>query len=222
MENANNIIGSFEKDFYEYSKLNKQFFEKYSQIGIAGREWDSLDLDNKDPKTSYYFYLTSPSYFLAIVRLQLKRKLFRLDFYEKYANGSILDFGAGIGGEAFYFASKGVDITYYEPNAIARDFMRFRAKKHNVSINILEPWEFKTSVKKFDTIFCFDVFDHIPNWRNLIPVFKSKLNKDGVLVHQTKFGHEQEKCPYHFNDSVETINKALVKHKIKYIQIPSV
>lgn len=150
-------------DFYEYIQISEDLFVDLSKVGVAGKEWDRLKLDNKNPRDNHFFYISSPTYFMGIARLQFKRKEFRLELYEKYAKGAILDFGAGLGGEDFYLASQGLDVTYYEINSLCRDFIRFRRDKHNVNMNILEPWQFSSDKKKFDTIFCFDVFDHVPN-----------------------------------------------------------
>lgn len=222
MNKTSNFLKAFEDDFYDYTKINNDFFDKYSQVGVAGKEWRNLGFDNLNANDSYYYYMTSPLYFLGMIRLQMKRKDRRFSNYKKWLSGTVLDFGAGAGGEAFYFSSLGKKITYYEPNAIARDFMAYRSAKHNVKIDIMHPWEFYENDKKFDNILCFDVFDHVPNWREMIPVFKKKLKTNGKLIHQTKFGHKQEDCPYHFADSDSDINKEFKKHGINIVQLESV
>ena len=42
MNDKNRTMQSFEEDFYEYTRLSREFFDNFSKVGIAGKEWSSL------------------------------------------------------------------------------------------------------------------------------------------------------------------------------------
>ena len=95
----------------------------------------------------------------------------------------ILDFGCGIGIPAFALAEKGHKITAMDIRGTGTlDFLRWRANKHGVPIEVVESEGGVPELKgEYDAIIAMDVLEHIPEWQQVLERFAFHLREDGML-----------------------------------------
>jgi len=118
------------------------------------------------------------------------------------ARGRVLDFGGGIGTHAIGAAlcPNVTEVHYADLNPTNCEFVRDRADrlglsdKLHVSTAIPDP-------KRFDTILCFDVVEHLPDPAAQLRQFHDWLVPEGILLVNWYFskGFDNE-FPFHLDD----------------------
>lgn len=104
-----------------------------------------------------------------------------VQFTRGVAPGVALDFAAGPGRNALYLAEQGWRVTALDGSTVAIDFLRARAAERALSIDArvadLEAGEFEAAPQSFDLVLsCYYL------QRSLIPLMKSALPQDGMLI----------------------------------------
>ena len=119
---------------------------------------------------------------------------------------NVLDFGGGVGFNAFPIAAAGFDVTLADLKSVTLDFAKFRAKKRGIKVKY---WETDVEPmppdKKYDLILCLDVLEHLPQ-KDLVETVDKlvKLKHAGtqVMIH-APFG-KTATHPMHLDSSAET------------------
>ena len=99
---------------------------------------------------------------------------------EKYASGTVLDFGGGIGSYSLIASEYANSVYYLDINQSNQDFAEFRFNKYKrMNIGILRsiPDAFE-----YNTIICIDVLEHMEDPIGLLTTLTSKLTNDGHLL----------------------------------------
>lgn len=155
-------------------KLGRKLFNEQCQIYIDNRR-NILDLY----KISQPYNVFSLSYW----HMQRWHKKFRNNVL-KYSTGKILDYGGGIGDISLILSQNGLDVTYADINGKNMEFAKWLFKKNILEIAVFDVenefeliWE-----KKYDTIICLDVIEHVYNPKELLEKMTSNLNKNGRLI----------------------------------------
>jgi SAM-dependent methyltransferase len=129
------------------------------------------------------------------------------------ARGEVLDFGGGIGTHAISAAlNPAVDrVTFCDLNPIHHEFVRYRADRLKISDKIETRYEIPSD-RRFDTIVCLDVLEHLPAPHEQLQQFHRWLKPDGILIANWYFfkGFDRE-YPFHLDDPeiVETFFQTL-------------
>lgn len=220
-------MACLKQDFLDYLHISKSFFDTWSKQGITGEEWKRLGLSSTDPQDRSFFFQSSTLYLLSIAWIQFwriqEKGYQRLDrcrqFLEEVKLSKTLDYGSGIGGEAFQLSSEHYWIHHYDINALARDFVRYRNSIHKQNLIVIDPWELLKLKGEFDLIFCFNVLDNISNWRDELEKIRILLSPQGTVIHHTTFGIDVEHYPYHFLDERKDLLRAMDQMKIKHIDL---
>ncbi|MCH5150627.1 MAG: methyltransferase domain-containing protein [Spirochaetales bacterium] len=144
----------------------------------------------------------------------------RLKIISKYVkNGTLLDFGAGLGFFAEYANENGFSPVCYDISEYACSYIKEKLKINSKCGNqsLLE----KNS-DKFDVITSFYVIEHVNDFKKLLFLFAAHLRKNGVLALATpngsgysikkKFSSYAEKHP---DDHVFIFTPALLKNELK-------
>ena len=97
--------------------------------------------------------------------------------------GKILDFGSGIGTHGLYFLKKGYEVTFADIKSPHFDYIRWYTKKNNLNARFIEldgcvDLQIKDT---YDAIFCFDVLEHLLNWKEVLSSFYKSLSPSGKL-----------------------------------------
>lgn len=113
------------------------------------------------------------------------------------AKGKVLDFGGGIGTNCINISQyatvawKKPEIHYYDICRFCIDFAKWRFKKYNVSVKILDELE-----TNYDTICMIDVIGHIVDKKKCLEDMINRLNVGGQLL-LTNDAVESEAHPMH-------------------------
>ncbi|MEG3437005.1 class I SAM-dependent methyltransferase [Pannus brasiliensis CCIBt3594] len=125
-----------------------------------------------------------------------------LKLIDERARGEVLEFGGGIGTHAIAAAmNPAVDrVTYCDLNPLHHEFVRFRAERLNLDSKITFCYEVPVE-RKFDTIVCLDVLEHLPAPHAQLQQFYQWLQPEGTAIINWYFfkGFDGE-YPFHLDD----------------------
>ncbi len=139
------------------SSMDRNFYEQYHRQGIGK---GSL-VQNK------------------IVPLNSRAKA---HFVQGFLKGLVLDVGCGGGFDAAYFKSQGFEVQGCDISKAAV----VKAKKRFPEVSFfLHNFEERPLKKKFDTVVCIDVIEHLFLYRGFLRNLYLTLNKGGILVVST-------------------------------------
>ena len=123
----------------------------------------------------------------------------------RYAKGACLDYGAGNGELVLEMARCGHPASYYDVDGVSMKFARYRAKKQNLDVKFASSKEQLTAVlaqRRLDTIFSFDVLEHLPDLQGELRFLSSLLNPGGLLVFDLPAGSTKTH-PMHLNHNLD-------------------
>jgi len=102
----------------------------------------------------------------------------------KESFGDVLDYGGGIGDLSLKMARKNLNVTYTEVNGENMEFASafFKKMGYNIEVLDVEKEQEKIWVKKYDTIVCIDVIEHIPHPEAVLKKMAEHLRDNGRLI----------------------------------------
>ena len=145
-----------------------------------------------------------------------------LELQQRFSKNLVLDFGGGIGTHALANAmSNNVEHVFFvDINKTNRDFVEFRANQLGVGgkITFFKSID-ETKIKKFDSITCLDVLEHLPDPSSQIDIFHSVMSQDAsALLNWYFYKGENNEYPFHIDDK-EIINEFFTVLQNKFIEI---
>jgi len=125
---------------------------------------------------SYPFDLGRYDYFVDDLRERAPR----------VCTGRILDYGGGIGDMIIRCAERGLkDLTYYDLEGKIMDFAKWRFAKRGIKVRIVKASDEKDRLEgKYDSIFCFDILEHVIDPIKHAERLLKHLSKNGKLFIQ--------------------------------------
>ena len=140
------------------------------------------------------WHLTSKEYIGNTLRLQ-----------QKFSKNLVLDFGGGIGTHALANAmSENVKHVFFvDINKTNRDFVKYRATKLGLEkkISFHKSIE-ETNIKKFDSIVCLDVLEHLSDPSSQLNKFHEIMSEDANAIFNWYFYKgDNNEYPFHVDDS---------------------
>ena len=133
--------------------------------------------------------------------------------FQKYLSGQILEVGCGIGNFTKLISSFGqVTAVDIEPDYIKQT--KKKVQEAHVGLGDIEKGKLFFKDKKFDSIVCLNVLEHIKDDGKAISNIVQLLKPDGVLVllvpsHQFLYGEIDRSIGHHRRYDKEKINKVL-------------
>ena len=156
------------------------------------------------------WHLNSSNYIADTLRLQ-----------QKFAHGKVLDFGGGIGTHALANAmSENVEHVFFvDINETNREFVKFRAKKLGLEQKISFHKSIEdTNVKKFDSIVCLDVLEHLENPAMQLDKFHKIMSENSVAIFNWYFYKgDNNEYPFHL-DEERLVSKFFETLQYKFIE----
>jgi len=96
------------------------------------------------------------------------------------SKGRVLDFGGGVGDMSIMASQKGLEADYADIPGRTFNFAKRMFKRKNCNIFMIDLEKDKID-KKYDTIFCIDVIEHIVNPKKTLGDLVGLLNDGGYL-----------------------------------------
>jgi len=171
-----------------------------TSTGILARSWNESQPKEESEVAKWYsdnsrYYL----YDLAQFHLAYKHIAFSLDVLG-LANGTVLDYGAGIGDLTLELARRGHDVTYVDVPGETQGFARWRSERDELSITFARTLEEATG--PFDTIISLDVLEHLREPEPVIDALVERLAPGGTFVVTAYFGPTKSH-PMHFDHDLD-------------------
>lgn len=146
------------------------------------------------------FYKIVPWYIFDIARTHMLRGDRR--FKKRVVNeceGSVLDYGGGIGDLSAKLAERGHTVTYLDVESKNREFAKWYFKKKGLNIKTLVAERQLELPDCYDTIICLEVIEHLTNPKEALLMMVRHLKKEGkLIITQLDCEGSTESNPMHF------------------------
>lgn len=186
-----------------------------AQLGRRDFQWDAAASFYRDKVGFVYllelaaWHLQSNGYIGDTLRLTADQ-----------AQGTVLDFGGGIGTHSLAAAlcPQVTQVIFWDLNPVHQEFVQFRAWQLGLSGKIVFPVELDPN-STFDTILCFDIMEHLPEPSVQLQQFREMLSPNGRLILNWYFfrGFAQE-FPFHLEDS-EKIERFFRVLQMQFLEV---
>ena len=181
--------------------------------------------DNSFDSSDFYEEIVGDKHLADLAAWHLTSKDYiskTLELQQRFSKNLVLDFGGGIGTHALANAmSDDVEHVFFvDINKTNRDFVEFRAKKIGVGGKITFCKSIDdTKIKKFDSITCLDVLEHLPDPSLQIKIFHSVMSPTAIaLLNWYFYKGEKNEYPFHVDDK-DIVNEFFNVLQDKFIEI---
>ncbi|HEY3768779.1 MAG TPA: class I SAM-dependent methyltransferase [Candidatus Angelobacter sp.] len=182
--------------------------------------------DNPEQMAEWYrqnseLYLFDISaYNLEYKRIRSNMKVLRL------AKGATLDYGAGNGEILLELARRGHRVAYYDVEGVTMHFAYQRAQRQKLAIDFFHvKSELAEAAQQqgFDTVFSFDVLEHMPDLPGELTFLSSLLSPGGLFVFDVPAGSTKAH-PMHLNHNLNVLafmsSKGLADERNLMLRLP--
>jgi len=175
-----------ERDLSEYTGLPIEDVATKIRSDTAKacyEDWQRLNPKNHEQVMD--FYKTTKGYLFDLARYDyfLQNRRERLP---RLCKGRILDYGGGIGDMIIRCAYRGLtDLTYYDVEGKTMNFAKWRFARKGVTAQIISASDEEDRLRgKYDSIFCFDVLEHVMEPMKHAERLVNHLSKGGRIFIQ--------------------------------------
>ena len=177
-----------------------------SYWGVAGTQKIKENWIKENPKTKkeinehynkLYLYIPELSSWHAIEKnIDLIKAVEFLQFCARNNLRSYLDFGAGIGSAALFFAYYGFSVSCADISNSMLGYSRWRFKRHHAKAHFIDLKKNKLPENKFDCVMSMEVLEHVPDPIETVNNIRLSLKPGGYLFVTTPFLKDEER-PQH-------------------------
>jgi 2-polyprenyl-3-methyl-5-hydroxy-6-metoxy-1,4-benzoquinol methylase len=192
------------------------------------KNWEQAAIPHDDrERMAEWYRQNSELYLFAISAYNLEYKRIKSNLKViRFARGSTLDYGAGNGEILLELARRGHPATYFDVEGVTMRFARSRAEQQKLAINFARTKDELRSaaqLRGFDTIFSFDVLEHLPDLPGELTFLSSLLAPGGVFVFDVPAGSTKAH-PMHLNHNLNVLEylkaKGLKDRRGLYLRMP--
>jgi 2-polyprenyl-3-methyl-5-hydroxy-6-metoxy-1,4-benzoquinol methylase len=207
-QNRKNFVGAKSelKEFTGYSddKIRELWATSNEQLA---KNWKDAHLDESDrEKMTAWYRENSELYMFAISGYNLEYKRIRDSIQMlRYGRGACLDYGAGNGEIILELARRGHAAIYFDVDGTSMRFARHRAERRKLSVEFFHSKDDLAAAAKqrgLDTIFSFDVLEHLPDLPGELKFLSSLLNPGGRMAFDVPAGSTKAH-PMHLNHHLD-------------------
>jgi len=220
--NAKNVTAAIAElaDFTGYSEERIRNLWLTSNQELA-RNWQKAQLAEDDREAMAQWYRdNSELYMFAISGYNLEYRRIRSNLYVlRFARGRCLDYGAGNGELLLEWARLGHAAMYYDVEGRSMEFARRRARQRDLPLEFASTKEDLTAAARergFDTVFSFDVLEHVPDLAGELSFLSSLLSPGGRFMFDVPAGSTKSH-PMHLNHNLEVssymVNQGLAEER---------
>lgn len=229
VQNALNVEVAMREliDFTGYSAEQVRHLWATSNQKLA-ENWQQAKPSEDNPEQMAEWYRqNSELYLFAISAYNLEYKRIRSNMKVlRLARGATLDYGAGNGEILLEIARRGQRAAYYDVAGVTMRFAQQRAARQGLTIDFFHAKDAlaaAASQQGFDTVFSFDVLEHLPDLPGELTFLSSLLKPGGVFVFDVPAGSTKAH-PMHLNHHLDVLafmrNKALVDERGVMLRLP--
>lgn len=178
---------------------NQQLAKSWEQAAIPHDDRERMAEWYRENSELYLFAISA--YNLEYKRIKSNLKVIR------FARGSCLDYGAGNGEILLELARRGRPVTYFDVEGVTMRFARQRAQQHKLNVQFArtkDELRAAAGQRGFDTIFSFDVLEHLPDLAGELTFLSSLLSRGGVFVFDVPAGSTKAH-PMHLNHNLDVL-----------------
>jgi 2-polyprenyl-3-methyl-5-hydroxy-6-metoxy-1,4-benzoquinol methylase len=193
-QNAKNVreAGRELQEFTGYSKTRISELWATSNEQLA-KNWQAAQVDENDrEKMTEWYRENSELYMFAISGYNLEYKRIRDNIKMlEFGRGACLDYGAGNGEIILELARRGHAVIYFDVDGTSMKFAQMRAERQKLAVEFFHSKEDLAAAARkhgLDTIFSFDVLEHLPDLPGELKFLSSMLNPGGLLVFDVPAG----------------------------------
>src|SRR5215510_6680702 len=215
------------KDFTGYSLDRIRVLWEVSNQELANN-WEKAAIDSDDrEKLAQWYRDNSELYLFAIsgYNLEYKRIRSNLNVLE-FAQGACLDYGAGNGEIILELARREHPAVYYDVDGVTMRFAQWRAEQRKLAVEFFyrkEDLAASARQRSFDTVFSFDVLEHLPDLAGELDFLSSLLAPGGVFVFDVPAGSTKAH-PMHLDHRMDVFmymeGKGFVDERGLALQLP--
>ena len=210
-QNVRNVSAALQElmDFTGYPQERIRQLWATSNQELA-KNWNSAAPPESDPeRLAEWYRQNSELYLFAISAYNLEYKRIRSNLKVlRYARGACLDYGAGNGEIVLELARRGQPAAYYDVEGVTMSFARKRAAEQCLDVqffNSKPELSAAALIRGFDTVFSFDVLEHLPDLQGELNFLASLLNPGGLLVFDVPAGSTKAH-PMHLNHRLDVLS----------------
>jgi 2-polyprenyl-3-methyl-5-hydroxy-6-metoxy-1,4-benzoquinol methylase len=206
--NAKNIAAALSEltgfTGYPEEKIRQLWLTSNQQLA---KNWELARPGEDDPKKMAQWYRdNSELYMFAISGYNLEHRRIRSNLYVlQFARGRCLDYGAGNGELLLDLARQGHAVTYYDVEGASMAFARWRAKRRSLAVEFARTKDDLAAAAQkqgFDTVFSFDVLEHLPDLPGELSFLASLLSRGGRFMFDVPAGSTKAH-PMHLNHTMD-------------------
>jgi 2-polyprenyl-3-methyl-5-hydroxy-6-metoxy-1,4-benzoquinol methylase len=209
-QNAKNISAATEEliEFTGYPAERVRELWATSNQQLAAN-WQAAQPSEDNPEQMAEWYRqNSELYLFAISAYNLEYKRIRSNMKVlRLARGATLDYGAGNGEILLELARRGHRVAYYDVEGVTMRFARHRAERQGLAIDFFTTKEALAASARqrgFDTVFSFDVLEHLPDLPGELSFLSSLLAPGGIFVFDVPAGSTKAH-PMHLNHNLNVL-----------------
>jgi 2-polyprenyl-3-methyl-5-hydroxy-6-metoxy-1,4-benzoquinol methylase len=170
--------------------------------------WQQAKPEDNPEQMAEWYSQNSELYLFAISAYNLEYKRIRSNMKVlRLARGATLDYGAGNGEILLELARRGLRATYYDVEGVTMRFARERAANQGLTIEFFHTKDALAQyarINGFDTVFSFDVLEHLPDLPGELTFLASLLKPGGLFVFDVPAGSTKAH-PMHLNHNLNVL-----------------
>jgi 2-polyprenyl-3-methyl-5-hydroxy-6-metoxy-1,4-benzoquinol methylase/heme/copper-type cytochrome/quinol oxidase subunit 4 len=229
MQNAKNINAAMGELIaftgYPADRIRELWATSNQQLAANWQQAKPAE-DNPEQMAEWYRQ-NSELYLFAISAYNLEYKRIRSNMKViRLARGATLDYGAGNGEILLELARRGHRAAYYDVDGVTMRFARQRAAQQGFAIDFFHTKDALAQYARgngFDTVFSFDVLEHLPDLPTELSFLSSLLNPGGVFVFDVPAGSTKAH-PMHLNHNLNVLDfmrsKSLTDERNLMLRLP--
>jgi 2-polyprenyl-3-methyl-5-hydroxy-6-metoxy-1,4-benzoquinol methylase len=228
-QNAKNIDAAMREliEFTGYPADRIRELWATSNQQLAANWQQEKPAENNPEQMAEWYRQNSELYLFAISAYNLEYKRIRSNMKVlRLARGATLDYGAGNGEILLELAQRGHRVAYYDVEGVTMRFARQRAARQSLDIAFFHSKDALAQYARehgFDTVFSFDVLEHLPDLPGELTFLASLLKPGGLFVFDVPAGSTRAH-PMHLNHKLNVLEymsaKGLADERNLMLRLP--
>jgi len=209
-QNARNVEAAMQEliEFTGYPEEQVRHLWATSNQQLAANWQQAKPSEDNPEQMAEWYRQNSELYLFAISAYNLEYKRIRSNMKVlRLARGATLDYGAGNGEILLELARRGHRAAYYDVEGVTMRFAQQRAARQGLAIDFFHTKDALAAAARqqgFNTVFSFDVLEHLPDLPSELTFLSSLLSPGGLFVFDVPAGSTRAH-PMHLNHNLDVL-----------------